>query len=79
MRAITVAVTLFATASLSAYGVQAAPWCAHLNTGLNTCSFYSFQQCMATLSGNGGFCSRNRFETPYFTSGAVRRSYRRAY
>jgi hypothetical protein len=79
MRTVTLAVTLFATASLCANGAQAAPWCAHLNTGLNTCSFYSFQQCMATLSGNGGFCSRNRFETPYSTGSVARRSYRRAY
>ena len=79
MRTIAASAILFATMSLCAAGAQAAPWCAHLNTGLNTCSFYSYQQCMATLSGNGGICSPNQFETPYLATRQARRSYQRAY
>jgi hypothetical protein len=79
MRMITVAAIVFAALSLFSNGAQAAPWCAHLNTGLNSCSFYSFQQCMATLSGNGGYCSPNQFETPYWTGRNARRTYQRTY
>jgi hypothetical protein len=33
-------------------------WCAHYVFHTN-CGFYSFEQCQATVSGNGGFCQRN--------------------
>jgi Protein of unknown function (DUF3551) len=79
MRNIIVAAILFTAVSLCADGAQAAPWCARLNTGLNACSYYSFQQCMAALSGNGGICSPNQFETPYWTGKDARRGYQRAY
>jgi hypothetical protein len=79
MRTIAVAAILFATLSLRADGAQAAPWCAHYNTGLNDCNFYSFRQCMAALWGNGGFCSRNPFENSYSGAGDSRRRYRRDY
>jgi hypothetical protein len=37
------------------------PWCAHYGRGLGgtNCGFVSHQQCMAAVSGNGGFCNRN--------------------
>jgi len=37
-------------------------WCASYggNGGTN-CGFYSFQQCMAAVSGTGGFCTQNGF------------------
>jgi hypothetical protein len=38
-------------------------WCAQYgggNGGTN-CGFYSFDQCMAAVSGNGGFCRQNGF------------------
>ena len=79
MRTIVVAAILFAALSLLCNGAHAAPWCAHLNTGLNACSFYSFQQCMAALSGNGGHCAPNSFENPYSTSRDARRGYQRTY
>ena len=55
MRTITVAAIMFAALSLFGNEAQAAPWCAHLNTGLNACSFYSFQQCMLRFRGTAGF------------------------
>jgi hypothetical protein len=39
----------------------------------------SVEQCMATLSGNGGICSPNQTETPYWASSKARRGYQRAY
>jgi hypothetical protein len=40
---------------------QRAPWCAFLggNSSAYDCSYYSFDQCMATARGLGGFCSQN--------------------
>ena len=37
------------------------PWCAHLGTGFEStnCGFTTFQQCMDTVSGIGGFCQPN--------------------
>ena len=54
--------------SLSTIGAHAAPWCAEYSGGGNgggggsNCGFYSFEQCLATVRGAGGFCSRNPFE-----------------
>ena len=39
------------------------PWCAVYGGadtgGSSNCGFVTFEQCMATLSGMGGFCNRN--------------------
>ncbi len=43
------------------------PWCAYYGGqmgGSSNCGFVSFQQCMATLSGMGGFCDRNTQYVP---------------
>jgi hypothetical protein len=56
---------LAAAASTGApVGAQAQnyPWCAHLDFGSDevvTCSFVSFDQCMQTVRGEGGFCMAN--------------------
>jgi len=34
-------------------------WCALMTIGLNDCSYATYAQCMATLSGIGGVCSVN--------------------
>jgi hypothetical protein len=39
-------------------------WCAQYGgsgQGGRNCGFNSFSQCMATVSGIGGFCERNQF------------------
>jgi Protein of unknown function (DUF3551) len=38
-----------------------APWCAFLGTlaGAYDCGYYTFEQCMATARGLGGYCSPN--------------------
>jgi hypothetical protein len=39
------------------------PWCAYyggtVGGGGTNCGFTTFQQCLATVSGIGGFCDRN--------------------
>ena len=50
--------------SLSSFVAEAAPWCAQYSGrgGATNCGFYSFEQCMQTVHGIGGFCNRNPFE-----------------
>ena len=40
---------------------QLAPWCAYMGGfgGNFDCSYYTFEQCMATARGLGGYCSPN--------------------
>ncbi len=42
------------------------PWCAVLNMGdaAYNCGFVTREQCMATVSGIGGFCELNRQYQP---------------
>jgi hypothetical protein len=44
------------------------PWCAHLDFGGDesvNCAFVSFDQCMATVRGIGGFCmANNTYQAP---------------
>lgn len=37
------------------------PWCAQYTGGMGgtNCGFATFQQCLATVSGIGGFCTQN--------------------
>ena len=61
-----IAVTV-ATLLVLTVGAHAAPWCANYGGrggGGTNCGFYSFAQCMAALSGNGGMCTRNYAENP---------------
>lgn len=43
------------------------PWCAQYGGGRGgggrNCGFVSFEQCMATVRGIGGFCEQNLFYT----------------
>ncbi len=43
------------------------PWCAYYGGrqgGGTNCGFTTFEQCMVTLSGMGGFCDRNTQYVP---------------
>jgi len=79
MRTVAIASFIFATLSLLPDGAQAAPWCAQYGGGRGgggtNCGFYSFEQCLAALSGNGGFCTQNAFENPFYRY--YQRRYRR--
>ena len=57
-------------------------WCAQLglsdDLGTN-CYFMTLEQCRAAVSGNGGFCTPNKFYTgPATTGDSPRRSRNRA-
>jgi hypothetical protein len=40
------------------------PWCSWNKLGRN-CGFTSYQQCLATIQGNGGTCSANVWYEPF--------------
>lgn len=43
------------------------PWCANYGgsmSGSSNCGFSTWDQCMATVSGIGGFCAPNQFYHP---------------
>ena len=46
---------------------QTYPWCAQYGGrdggGGRNCGFVSFEQCLATVRGIGGYCERNSFYT----------------
>jgi hypothetical protein len=45
------------------------PWCAQYSgLGGTNCGFTTFQQCMATLAGMGGFCNANTQYVPLANS-----------
>ena len=57
--------------AVAAIFVPAAPaaakepaWCAVYRNGGNNCGFHTHEQCMAAVSGIGGFCNRNPFAEP---------------
>ncbi len=77
MHTIAVVSIMFAALLLCTNGADAAPWRAEYGFGGTNCGFYSFEQCQAARSGNGGFCSQNSFENPYSTGEHSRRRYRR--
>ncbi len=81
MRTMPIVAVAFTALSLTTIGARAeGTWCAHLAVppGAVSCSFYSLQQCQATVSGIGGFCTPNAFAA-YGTAREPRRRYRRNY
>ena len=64
MRQFLIALGILCGAALSstAANAQNYPWCADYGGkmgGSSNCGFSTYEQCMAALSGNGGFCNRN--------------------
>jgi hypothetical protein len=57
---------ILAAAASTGARAQNYPWCAHLDFGdeVVTCSFVSFDQCMLTVRGEGGFCMANNEYPP---------------
>jgi hypothetical protein len=51
-------------------------YCAQYKGGAENCGFYSFSQCLAALSGNGGICSVARIQTEELRVHTPRGSYR---
>jgi hypothetical protein len=85
LRTIPIVAATFAALSLTTIGRRAGgTWCVHLAVppGGVSCSFYSLQQCQATVSGIGGFCTPNAFSygsasSAYGSAREPRRRYRR--
>ena len=63
------AAIIFANAPAAAQSAYSYPWCARYpaRLGAMSCYFASYQQCMTTLSGIGGYC----FQSPYYRGGAA--------
>ena len=59
--AVLASIAAFATPSFAqAAWRQAAPWCANMGGGYGfDCSYFTFDQCMATARGLGNFCTPN--------------------
>jgi hypothetical protein len=84
MRAFPITAITLVVVFLSSAAQADGTWCAQLGTrgGATNCGFYSFEQCMATASGNGGFCQRNPFSlgkagSAYGYAAGPRKRYRR--
>ena len=71
-----IAVLVALTALLIQHPVNALPydpypWCANYDSkgfGGQNCGFSTWTQCMATVSGIGGFCVPNQFYNPGYAS-----------
>lgn len=60
--ALSLALAAFAAAAVpTGTHAQNYPWCAVYNMGDNAynCGFATYEQCMVTVSGIGGFCEPN--------------------
>jgi Protein of unknown function (DUF3551) len=56
-----------------------ASWCAEYSGlgGTESCGFSTFEQCQATVSGNGGFCRPSQYSNPgYASAGRVQQKRR---
>jgi hypothetical protein len=75
--AIVVAAAALCALSGTAAHAQNYPWCSQYTGSMGgsmNCGFSTFAQCMANVSGIGGFCIRNDTYQP--PQGGARRSYR---
>jgi hypothetical protein len=83
MRTLAVITLTSAGLFLSSLGAEAAPWCAQYSGGGRgggtNCGFYSFEQCMQTVRGIGGFCSQNPFEAYGYQQPRQQRPMRRSW
>jgi hypothetical protein len=53
------AAALMLLAGMSGSARADGPWCAFYDVSTYNCGFHSYQQCLATISGAGGWCARN--------------------
>jgi len=69
-----------AVAASSAARAQNYPWCSNFHDGAGTnCGFSTYEQCMATARGSGGYCAPNNlYVAPHATafSGQAKRKHR---
>jgi hypothetical protein len=62
-------VPLLLLALVDIASAQNYPWCAQYTSrgGPRNCGFVSWEQCMATVRGAGGYCERNAMYQPGLT------------
>jgi hypothetical protein len=78
MRAVLLILSILSAAVAMSDRAQAQnyPWCAHYSGGsmggAMNCGFTTFQQCLDTVSGIGGFCERNDWYHPPVSTAPVR-------
>jgi hypothetical protein len=67
---------LLAQTSANALPYDPYPWCANYDGGKGfggqNCGFSTWNQCMATVSGIGGFCVPNQFYNPARASAGLK-------
>src|SRR5205085_3653708 len=59
MRILTVLGAAALALTINAGGAKAAAWCAYYDADTYNCGFYTYGQCLATISGVGGYCQPN--------------------
>ena len=60
-----IVLSIFGTAAIASNAqAQTYPWCAYYSKGCTSCSFVTREQCMADVSGIGGFCQENDWYKP---------------
>jgi hypothetical protein len=65
-------------ATVSAAQAQNYPWCANFADGAGVnCGFSTYEQCMATSQGSGGYCTKNNLYVPPHTMAPARRTARK--
>jgi hypothetical protein len=59
-------IVAISAASTTSVRAQNYPWCAYYGDdfGGTNCGFVSYEQCMATVTGIGGFCDHNTQYVP---------------
>jgi len=64
MRTLTILGLVVAALAIDARasGADAAAFCAWYDAYTHDCGYYTFQQCLDTIRGVGGYCARNVYE-----------------
>ena len=62
MRYLAVSALAGLTLIAGATGAQSGAWCAWYDAWAYNCGFNSFEQCLATVRGAGGWCQRNVYD-----------------
>ena len=81
MRTVLLALAICAAMAIATHvEAQNYPWCAYYDGGTDggtNCGFVSFDQCMATVRGIGGFCNVNtQYQPPLVAHPANRPRHR---
>jgi uncharacterized protein DUF3551 len=76
--AVAIAVPVLLLTNMDGAVAQNYPWCAEgIKGGARNCGFVTWEQCMAAVSGHGGYCEQNPMYRPGTESTAPSRKPRR--